>query len=194
MRSHEIVEKCDDFLPLFLESSLKKGKETPKNMKTVKRCFFCFFLHVCKPLNTKQNHLSFILPQCINEEGFRQFLKTYLEVDFPPDLCQRLFRSFQNSEPTQEDGTSKIIFILRIQATHWLHFTASLINLGYGLFGAESFITGCLFSTVCVDMVTRLFAALSFSSHLSCRGGVPQGCFMLLLSAGRWTTQGQARV
>uniref|UniRef100_A0A672IRP5 Diacylglycerol kinase n=1 Tax=Salarias fasciatus TaxID=181472 RepID=A0A672IRP5_SALFA len=43
--------------------------------------------------------------QCINEEGFRLFLKTYLEVeDFPVDLCQRLFRSFQNSEPTQEDS------------------------------------------------------------------------------------------
>uniref|UniRef100_A0A8C4HKL1 Diacylglycerol kinase n=1 Tax=Dicentrarchus labrax TaxID=13489 RepID=A0A8C4HKL1_DICLA len=42
---------------------------------------------------------------CINEEGFRLFLKTYLEVeDFPVDLCQRLFRSFQNSEPTREDS------------------------------------------------------------------------------------------
>uniref|UniRef100_A0A3B3WCL8 Diacylglycerol kinase n=1 Tax=Poecilia mexicana TaxID=48701 RepID=A0A3B3WCL8_9TELE len=40
--------------------------------------------------------------------GFRQFLKTYLEVDFPPDLCQRLFRSFQNSEPTQEDDTKEV--------------------------------------------------------------------------------------
>uniref|UniRef100_A0A674P296 Diacylglycerol kinase n=1 Tax=Takifugu rubripes TaxID=31033 RepID=A0A674P296_TAKRU len=37
--------------------------------------------------------------ECINEEGFRLFLKTYLEVeDFPVDLCQRLFRSFQNPE------------------------------------------------------------------------------------------------
>uniref|UniRef100_A0A673X9M9 Diacylglycerol kinase n=1 Tax=Salmo trutta TaxID=8032 RepID=A0A673X9M9_SALTR len=34
--------------------------------------------------------------ECINEEGFRLFLKTYLEVeDFPKDLCQRLFQSFQ---------------------------------------------------------------------------------------------------
>uniref|UniRef100_A0A669C5D2 Diacylglycerol kinase n=1 Tax=Oreochromis niloticus TaxID=8128 RepID=A0A669C5D2_ORENI len=48
--------------------------------------------------------------QCINEEGFRLFLKTYLEVeDFPVDLCQRLFLSFQNSEPGQEDSTSEII-------------------------------------------------------------------------------------
>uniref|UniRef100_A0A672IUJ0 Diacylglycerol kinase n=1 Tax=Salarias fasciatus TaxID=181472 RepID=A0A672IUJ0_SALFA len=49
--------------------------------------------------------------QCINEEGFRLFLKTYLEVeDFPVDLCQRLFRSFQNSEPTQEDSNSEITY------------------------------------------------------------------------------------
>uniref|UniRef100_A0A8D3DY94 Diacylglycerol kinase n=1 Tax=Scophthalmus maximus TaxID=52904 RepID=A0A8D3DY94_SCOMX len=54
--------------------------------------------------------LSFFPPQCINEEGFRLFLKTYLEVeDFPAALCQRLFRSFQNSEPAQEDSTSEII-------------------------------------------------------------------------------------
>lgn len=47
--------------------------------------------------------------ECINEEGFRVFLKTYLEVeDFPVDLCQRLFRSFQNSEPGQEDSTKEV--------------------------------------------------------------------------------------
>ncbi|XP_004560486.1 diacylglycerol kinase, alpha a [Maylandia zebra] len=47
--------------------------------------------------------------ECINEEGFRLFLKTYLEVeDFPVDLCQRLFRSFQNSEPGQEDSTKEV--------------------------------------------------------------------------------------
>uniref|UniRef100_A0A672NL70 Diacylglycerol kinase n=1 Tax=Sinocyclocheilus grahami TaxID=75366 RepID=A0A672NL70_SINGR len=41
---------------------------------------------------------------CIDEEGFRLFLKTYLEVeDFPTDLCQRLFRSFQNSESAKSD-------------------------------------------------------------------------------------------
>uniref|UniRef100_A0A671VMM7 Diacylglycerol kinase n=1 Tax=Sparus aurata TaxID=8175 RepID=A0A671VMM7_SPAAU len=51
---------------------------------------------------------------CINEEGFRLFLKTYLEVeDFPVDLCQRLFRSFQNSEPTQEDSASEIEVFLK---------------------------------------------------------------------------------
>ncbi|TMS16798.1 Diacylglycerol kinase beta [Larimichthys crocea] len=47
--------------------------------------------------------------ECINEEGFRLFLKTYLEgEDFPADLCQRLFRSFQNSEPTQEDSAKEV--------------------------------------------------------------------------------------
>lgn len=47
--------------------------------------------------------------ECINEEGFRLFLKTYLEVeDFPVDLCQRLFRSFQNSEAAQEDSAKEV--------------------------------------------------------------------------------------
>uniref|UniRef100_A0A673CR43 Diacylglycerol kinase n=1 Tax=Sphaeramia orbicularis TaxID=375764 RepID=A0A673CR43_9TELE len=47
--------------------------------------------------------------ECINEEGFRLFLKTYLEVeDFPMDLCQRLFLSFQNSKPTQEDSAKEV--------------------------------------------------------------------------------------
>uniref|UniRef100_A0A8C5GSU1 Diacylglycerol kinase n=1 Tax=Gouania willdenowi TaxID=441366 RepID=A0A8C5GSU1_GOUWI len=37
-------------------------------------------------------------------EGFGLFLKTYLEVeDFPVDLCQRLFRSFQNAESAQAE-------------------------------------------------------------------------------------------
>uniref|UniRef100_A0A8C4HKR5 Diacylglycerol kinase n=1 Tax=Dicentrarchus labrax TaxID=13489 RepID=A0A8C4HKR5_DICLA len=62
--------------------------------------------------------LPFILSQCINEEGFRLFLKTYLEVeDFPVDLCQRLFRSFQNSEPTREDSASEIIHHVLTQLT-----------------------------------------------------------------------------
>uniref|UniRef100_A0A8B9JF79 Diacylglycerol kinase n=1 Tax=Astyanax mexicanus TaxID=7994 RepID=A0A8B9JF79_ASTMX len=40
--------------------------------------------------------------ECIDEHGFRLFLKTYLEVeDFPADLCQRLFRSFQTSDQTK---------------------------------------------------------------------------------------------
>uniref|UniRef100_A0A673X9U0 Diacylglycerol kinase n=1 Tax=Salmo trutta TaxID=8032 RepID=A0A673X9U0_SALTR len=38
-----------------------------------------------------------------HDEGFRLFLKTYLEVeDFPKDLCQRLFQSFQSG--TELDG------------------------------------------------------------------------------------------
>ncbi|XP_030625732.1 diacylglycerol kinase, alpha a [Chanos chanos] len=41
--------------------------------------------------------------ECIDEEGFRLFLRTYLEVeDFPADLCQRLFRSFQSSDNARE--------------------------------------------------------------------------------------------
>uniref|UniRef100_A0AAQ6AF15 Diacylglycerol kinase n=1 Tax=Amphiprion ocellaris TaxID=80972 RepID=A0AAQ6AF15_AMPOC len=62
----------------------------------------------------------------INEEGFRLFLKTYLEEeDFPVDLCQRLFRSFQNSEPTQEDSTSEIIYTACVHSVHCLHTTWS---------------------------------------------------------------------
>uniref|UniRef100_A0A8C7FXJ1 Diacylglycerol kinase n=1 Tax=Oncorhynchus kisutch TaxID=8019 RepID=A0A8C7FXJ1_ONCKI len=40
---------------------------------------------------------------CSESDCFRLFLKTYLEVeDFPKDLCQRLFRSFQSG--TELDG------------------------------------------------------------------------------------------
>ncbi|CAL1606454.1 unnamed protein product [Knipowitschia caucasica] len=51
--------------------------------------------------------------ECINEEGFRLFLKTYLEVeDFPVDLCQRLFRSFQNSKDSADSAdSSKEVFL-----------------------------------------------------------------------------------
>uniref|UniRef100_A0A8C7J031 Diacylglycerol kinase n=1 Tax=Oncorhynchus kisutch TaxID=8019 RepID=A0A8C7J031_ONCKI len=51
--------------------------------------------------------------ECINEEGFRLFLKTYLEVeDFPKDLCQRLFRSFQSgTEPDGQDNAS-VLYVL----------------------------------------------------------------------------------
>lgn len=77
--------------------------------------------------------------QCINEEGFRLFLKTYLEVeDFPVDLCQRLFRSFQNPEAAQEDAASKII---HGAATQQLLMQHSLINSCHGLVGMHSFIT-----------------------------------------------------
>ncbi|XP_058265504.1 diacylglycerol kinase, alpha a [Hemibagrus wyckioides] len=41
--------------------------------------------------------------ECIDEEGFRLFLKTYLEVDeFPQDLCERLFNSFKTSDEARE--------------------------------------------------------------------------------------------
>uniref|UniRef100_A0AAQ6A191 Diacylglycerol kinase n=1 Tax=Amphiprion ocellaris TaxID=80972 RepID=A0AAQ6A191_AMPOC len=62
-------------------------------------------------------------------EGFRLFLKTYLEEeDFPVDLCQRLFRSFQNSEPTQEDSTSEIIYTACVHSVHCLHTTWNIVT------------------------------------------------------------------
>ncbi|XP_066564333.1 diacylglycerol kinase, alpha a [Amia ocellicauda] len=43
----------------------------------------------------------------IDEKGFQLFMKTYLDVeDFPTDLCQRLFQSFQNSQPDGSKSTS----------------------------------------------------------------------------------------
>lgn len=71
----------------------------------------------------------------------------------------------------------------------------ALINLRHGLFGIHSFITTCLWSSVCADTVTRLFIHPHPSLLcLSYRGGVSEGCFMLLLSAGGWAAQGQAGV
>uniref|UniRef100_A0A8C8EK55 Diacylglycerol kinase n=1 Tax=Oncorhynchus tshawytscha TaxID=74940 RepID=A0A8C8EK55_ONCTS len=50
--------------------------------------------------------------ECINEEGFRLFLKTYLEVeDFPKDLCQRLFRSFQSGTELDGQDNAKEVFL-----------------------------------------------------------------------------------
>nr|XP_046200252.1 diacylglycerol kinase alpha-like isoform X1 [Oncorhynchus gorbuscha]XP_046200254.1 diacylglycerol kinase alpha-like isoform X1 [Oncorhynchus gorbuscha] len=50
--------------------------------------------------------------ECINEEGFRLFLKTYLEVeDFPKDLCQRLFRSFQSGTELDGQNNAKEVFL-----------------------------------------------------------------------------------
>ncbi|KAM9429670.1 diacylglycerol kinase alpha-like [Salvelinus alpinus] len=50
--------------------------------------------------------------ECINEEGFRLFLKTYLEVeDFPKDLCQRLFRSFQSGTVLDGQDNAKEVFL-----------------------------------------------------------------------------------
>uniref|UniRef100_A0AAY4D946 Diacylglycerol kinase n=1 Tax=Denticeps clupeoides TaxID=299321 RepID=A0AAY4D946_9TELE len=58
---------------------------------------------------TQPVHLS----QCIDEEGFRLFLKTYLEVeDFPADLCQRLFQSFQNSELNGDEKASELTSLM----------------------------------------------------------------------------------
>uniref|UniRef100_A0A8C8C978 Diacylglycerol kinase n=1 Tax=Oncorhynchus tshawytscha TaxID=74940 RepID=A0A8C8C978_ONCTS len=56
----------------------------------------------------KSRGLNTFRMHCIcNYEGFRLFLKTYLEVeDFPKDLCQRLFRSFQSG--TELDGQDNV--------------------------------------------------------------------------------------
>uniref|UniRef100_A0A8C5BPZ0 Diacylglycerol kinase n=1 Tax=Gadus morhua TaxID=8049 RepID=A0A8C5BPZ0_GADMO len=60
-------------------------------------------------------------PQRINEEGFRLFLKTYLEVgDLPLDLCQRLFRSFENSQSAQDDTINNpFVLSLSVEAREW---------------------------------------------------------------------------
>ena len=106
--------------------------------------------------------------QCINEEGFRLFLKTYLEVeDFPVALCQRLFLSFQNSEPTQEDSPSEI--------THNTTLYQALINQHQCSAGV-------------VLLVTPVFLL-----PVSCRG-FSEGCFLLLLSPGGRPAPGQAGV
>lgn len=49
--------------------------------------------------------------------------------DFPVDLCQRLFRSFQNSEAAQEDSASEIIrrALTRLSASTLL-CSGALIN------------------------------------------------------------------
>ncbi|KAM9444984.1 diacylglycerol kinase, alpha a isoform 1-T2 [Clarias gariepinus] len=41
--------------------------------------------------------------ECIDGEGFRLFLNTYLEVDeFPPEMCERLFNTFKTSDEAGE--------------------------------------------------------------------------------------------
>uniref|UniRef100_A0A665SYS0 Diacylglycerol kinase n=1 Tax=Echeneis naucrates TaxID=173247 RepID=A0A665SYS0_ECHNA len=95
--------------------------------------------------------LLFIFSQCINEEGFRLFLKTYLEVeDFPVALCQRLFQSFQNSEPTQEDSASKIIHHVLARPTlstvlcSWPILIYTVIYLVYSHLSCMSLFSLCL--------------------------------------------------
>uniref|UniRef100_A0A4W5NHG6 Diacylglycerol kinase n=1 Tax=Hucho hucho TaxID=62062 RepID=A0A4W5NHG6_9TELE len=58
------------------------------------------------------------------------FLKTYLEVeDFPKDLCQRLFRSFQSgTEPDGQDNASTFIY-LRVDSYYCLTVVSSFTIL-----------------------------------------------------------------
>uniref|UniRef100_A0A9J7Z5N1 Diacylglycerol kinase n=1 Tax=Cyprinus carpio carpio TaxID=630221 RepID=A0A9J7Z5N1_CYPCA len=64
---------------------------------------------VLKEFNADGRLAKYRHGECIDEEGFRLFLKTYLEVeDFPTDLCKRLFRSFQNSESAKSDENREV--------------------------------------------------------------------------------------
>uniref|UniRef100_A0A8C1MFC5 Diacylglycerol kinase n=1 Tax=Cyprinus carpio TaxID=7962 RepID=A0A8C1MFC5_CYPCA len=64
---------------------------------------------VLKEFNADGRLAKYRHGECIDEEGFRLFLKTYLEVeDFPTDLCQRLFRSFQNSQSAKSDENREV--------------------------------------------------------------------------------------
>ncbi|XP_051518707.1 diacylglycerol kinase alpha-like isoform X2 [Myxocyprinus asiaticus] len=64
---------------------------------------------VLKEFNADGRLAKYRHGECIDEKGFRLFLKTYLEEDnFPTDLCQRLFRSFQNSESAKSDENREV--------------------------------------------------------------------------------------
>ncbi|XP_035242713.1 diacylglycerol kinase, alpha b [Anguilla anguilla] len=70
---------------------------------------------VMKELETDGKLSQYRQGESINQEGFRLFLSTYLEVDdFPNDLCDRLFCYFQNSEPeadVADSPTPKSVFL-----------------------------------------------------------------------------------
>lgn len=64
---------------------------------------------VLKEFNADGRLAKYRHGECIDEDGFRLFLKTYLEEDdFPADLCQRLFRSFQISESVRSDENKDV--------------------------------------------------------------------------------------
>ncbi|XP_051961919.1 diacylglycerol kinase alpha-like isoform X2 [Xyrauchen texanus] len=64
---------------------------------------------VLKEFNADGKLAKYRHGECIDERGFRLFLKTYLEVeDFPADLCKRLFSSFQNSESAKSDENREV--------------------------------------------------------------------------------------
>uniref|UniRef100_A0A4W5NHI0 Diacylglycerol kinase n=1 Tax=Hucho hucho TaxID=62062 RepID=A0A4W5NHI0_9TELE len=102
------------------------------------------------------------------------FLKTYLEVeDFPKDLCQRLFRSFQSgTEPDGQDNASTFIY-LRVDSYYCLTVVSS-----FTILGASSFIKvhrlHMIMCALCVNFHLLLH-------HLSHRRGIFEGRFVLLL-------------
>lgn len=50
-------------------------------------------------------NFSFLF-QSIDYEGFQRFLRTYLDAeDISPDICKRLFMSFQAAPNVTEDQT-----------------------------------------------------------------------------------------
>uniref|UniRef100_A0A8C1K3Q4 Diacylglycerol kinase n=1 Tax=Cyprinus carpio TaxID=7962 RepID=A0A8C1K3Q4_CYPCA len=84
---------------------------------------------VLKEFNADGRLAKYRHGECIDEEGFRLFLKTYLEVeDFPTDLCKRLFRSFQNSESAKSDENSGSC-ISMFQTMKRMDFLNSLFSL-----------------------------------------------------------------
>uniref|UniRef100_A0A8C8E333 Diacylglycerol kinase n=1 Tax=Oryzias sinensis TaxID=183150 RepID=A0A8C8E333_9TELE len=137
-------------LPLFPVKVYVKRKAEVLRTVTA-RLLRGFISLVCKfEVNKKHQPIRFFTPQCINEEGFRLFLKTYLEgEDLPADLCQRLFRSFQNSESTQEQTNSEILKPLpRFLINHFLNFTAGPYQLSLNSSQHEVFLkdVSCYFS------------------------------------------------
>lgn len=159
-------------------------------------------LHLIRPwIHALILPLIHVHPQCINEEGFRLFLKTYLEVeDFPVDLCQRLFRSFQNSEAAQEDSASEITrrVLARLLQRGPLSITATaaarLARARFLFIGAclpGGALRGADTAGFFFLFITLIRLSPSLRSH---RGSLSQGCVVLLLPPGGRPAAGQAGV
>uniref|UniRef100_A0AAQ4PQ73 Diacylglycerol kinase n=1 Tax=Gasterosteus aculeatus aculeatus TaxID=481459 RepID=A0AAQ4PQ73_GASAC len=92
------------------------------------------------PFNPHWMQFEYMNRKLKTKQSFRLFLKTYLEVeDFPVDLCQRLFCSFQNSEPTQGDYASEIMHHVLTQLTVSMLLLCMPVSLhALALFGVAS--------------------------------------------------------